>query len=156
MDNDKPHKPFVAPKAGYAHWGATLGIATLWVLYLFNAMFHIDLIAFMHPSQPGDVKVDMTPVSLVLAIVATVVGVPWSIARAKKRRRLESTGVRIDGKVVAKSPLRKYGMAPCTIAYTVDGKEYRIKKDLLSKSHDVGDTVQILSDPANPNTSRVL
>ena len=43
--------------------------------------------------------------------------------------------------------IKHHGMVPTTITYTVDGKTYKFRRDMLDSAYNVGDTVKIAYDP---------
>ncbi len=81
---------------------------------------------------------------------------PWSVGRARKFRRLGDAGKWTQGRIVAKSVLTRGGMVPTTVTYSVDGREYTARKDMLSKDRVVGDPVKVLYDPTNPERCELM
>jgi hypothetical protein len=141
-----------------AYRGPLLGIATFWALYLLKQLAGLDVIALLHPNHDRYAHNTGTSVwvLLSLAIVATIAGLIIGRMNSAKAHTLMSKGVEATGTVVAQSGIRSRGMTPTTIAYTVDGKEIRFRKDMPSGSYDVGDTVRILYDLEHPENRDII
>ena len=148
------------PNAGSGAFAAAGAVAVLlWSIYLLRAIFHFDVIAFLH-NESDDLyhreNVDRTTLYLILAIVGTLIAAIWAFAKSRKISELVRNGVTTTGTVVEKSMLKHHGMVPTTITYTVDGKTYQFRKDMLDGQYNVGDTVEIMYDPARPTHREVI
>ena len=97
-----------------------------------------------------------TLVYTALAGVATVVIVPVVFFQIRAVRALATRGVTTQGRVENISVFGKYGKSPTTVAYTVDGREYRIRRDMIRARVAVGGAVTILYDPQKPKRCDTL
>lgn len=130
-------------------FGFALVVAFMWLLYLLRAGFDVDLIS--HSGQQDKVP---TATYLGLAIAATVICFIWATVLVRKQRDLASRGRSTTGTVTSTSALQKRGFSPTTISFEVDGKPYKVRKD-LRRTYVVGQTVQIVYDPDNPKSCEI-
>jgi hypothetical protein len=146
----KPESP--APPA------AGLGMAT-WVTILASALLLSALWGFVAWLKWG-ADVRREPYDLLvysaLAAVTTVVAVPGLLLHVRKLRALTTRGAVTQGRVEHVSPFTKHGMSPVTIAYLVNGREYRVRRDLPRKHFAAGGTATVLYDPLKPARFTIL
>ena len=130
----------------------------LWLLYLLKRFAGFDLYDSLHSEQLryNHHPLDKTPLYLGAATVGTIGAIIVGSMSSRKAGRLVRNGVETTGTVIAKSDLSSGGMSPTTIVYTVNGKEFRFRRDLPAKLYQVGDTVRILYDPLRPTSRDVL
>ena len=84
------------------------------------------------------------------AAAGTVIIVPLMFFHLRKLRALAIRGVATEGLIEQLSPLTRDGQSPTTIVYTVDGHNYRVRRDLPRRVVQLGGTITVLYDPQNP------
>ena len=126
--------------------GAAL-IAACWTNYVAAKYFDHD---FLHHGEPPDSVSIKT--YLVLAIAATILGVPIALAGFVKLLRLSRRGVTVDGTVARVGMASIEGVRSVTFSYVVDGREYTVTRMVADEfaACELGDKVRLVYDRANP------
>jgi hypothetical protein len=131
-------------------------VAFAWALYLLKVLFNIDIVAMTHPEQNDPRShFDSAPIYLGIAIAMTIIAPAWGMTKARKARELAGRGKRTQGTITALGMLGHHGMVPATISFTLDGKLFKIKRDILKKDRSVGDIADVLYDPRNPRRCEI-
>lgn len=141
-----------------AYAGPLFICGILWAMYLLKRFAGFELYDWLHPERRRYNRhpIDFTPFYLGAAIVGTVVAVIVGRVNSMKAGKLLRSGVETTGTIVAQTGLTKHGMSPTTIAYVVDGRELRFRKDLPRDLYQVGDKVRILYDPQRPRSRDIM
>ena len=128
-----------------------------WALYLMKVAFGIDIIAHTtaETGNPRD-DINSTPVLLGVAIGFTLIAGLWALHKVRKLKALASRGVKGQGTVVSCGTISRRGLTTISIQYTVDGQNYKIRKDMPSGLHPVGSFVDIFYDPQKPRRAEVM
>lgn len=156
-----PRRPGARPGLS-ARWPfvvAAIISAMAWLFYLLAAVFKIDVSDLLNPHNRDPYarqdQINVPLMYLSIAIGMTFAATIWAFFKSRKIRRLSAVGVSTDGTIVSKSLLRRNGMCPATIAYSVDGVEYQTRRDVAGSANE-GDSVKIIYDPKNPKRCEVV
>jgi hypothetical protein len=128
---------------------AAMGVAFVWGLYLLREFAGFDFFAWLKNREP------VPPVVyLIVAILGTIIIVIVTAREMRTSAGLALGGKYVDGKILRVGLISSHGMTPVTVAYVVEGTEYKKRTDMLN-GKAVGDSVRVLYDPKNPRTCKV-
>jgi hypothetical protein len=133
---------------GKLYWAGAIVLAG-WMLWILRAFFGVSF--FHEDKDTGDPVLGL----LIIVVGLSVVILGWALLAVRRARILASRGALIDGDIVHMSVLKRLGDCPVTVAYKVNGIEYRKKKDMSSRL-SVGTPVRVLYDPRNPRRAEIL
>jgi hypothetical protein len=156
MSNNLPPLPPVPARSVQVKYGTRM----TWLTAVACSLLIAGLWGCWASQQWGDQSKPRDPLAakmyLCFAIAATVIIVPVMFLQLRSVRALASRGVTTQGRVEKISMFGRHGKSPTTVVYTVDGREYRIRRDLVRRLVEVGGTVVILYDPQKPKRCDIL
>ena len=127
-----------------------------WGLYVAVVVFHVHLT----PHEQGmHVEASEPTIALVLACAATVISIAVTAFSLRKSMILLRRGAEGQARVVKVSLAKKNGMRPVTYAFSVDGKEYVVRRDTDAVDADRYDDTTVVSvvyDPVRPARCRIM
>jgi len=123
-------------------------VLLLWGMYLSESLLGFDL---LHPRTKPDASSIRT--SFIVAVLGTIVGAVVAYKLYRRMNVLLKQGVWTEARIVKIGSVSANGMTPTTLAFTVDGREYSIHRDLPEedlRSMDRSTRIPIIYNPKNP------
>jgi hypothetical protein len=121
----------------------------IWVLYLVNVAFGVDLIAILH-HQPRDAK--SVAISLGVALFATPICVVIAVVQVRKALALARNGEEIVGTIASLGAVPGGWMrVRCKYSYGGADHVFIWSEARVALTSSAGDRVASFVDPANPN-----
>jgi hypothetical protein len=136
-------------------------LAVFWGLFLAKILFDVDLLSRGREKAGDGVSATFY---LWFALAGTVLVAPIVLFKVKRGLYLLEHGIETDAEVVSAGLLGKgkgslKGQMPVTFSFTVDGKEYKVRKDVLAstaRTYTTASRIPVRYDPRNPKRCVIL
>ena len=144
--------------------GLAAALVAVWTFFVLKSVFDFDLLSHFGPGndKPGEGPSSMLYFWIALAV--TVVATPIVLLMVRRNLHLLTHGIEMHASVASaglggNSKMGYKGHMPVTFVFIVEGKEYKVRKDVLTstaRSYNSSSQILLRYDPRNPKRCVIL